>query len=192
MLLTFMFFNFSLGEYVYFSLGGNRSRTTLRRSSNVMTTMALSGLWHGASANFILWGIYHGVMILLARSISKLIPTAFQRTRLAHILGVAITFLLMIYGWLYFRITEFDQILIYNHALLTVWDGFPAALALLAQGGIFLIFWILVDSLEPYWLDIHAQDIRPRMGLSLYIAGMFFLVLILHAEDPSAFIYFRF
>ncbi len=99
---------------------------------------------------------------------------------------------LVLYGWMYFRITNFDQLIAYNHALLSKWDGWAPALSFLAQGSLFLLLWIMVDAMELFWLKVHDQDVRRTFGISIYIALMILLVLVLHAEDPSSFIYFRF
>jgi len=179
-------------EYVYFSLGGNRSKTLARRDANVMATMTLSGLWHGASANFIVWGAYHGFLILTGRLFAFFIPETVRKTKIAVAISIVFTFFLMLYGWMYFRITNFQQIMTFNHALLTQWDGWAPALAFLANGLIFLLFWIIIDILEVYWLDIHAHEVKRYRGIWIYIGLMLFVVLTLHAVDPSTFIYFRF
>jgi len=179
-------------EYVYFGLGGNRSKTAVRRSGNVMATMTLSGLWHGASANFIVWGAYHGATILGGRFIKRIIPQGFQHSIFGKYTGVIVTFILMVYGWMYFRITDFDQIMAYNWVLVNKWDGWAPALAFFGQGLLFLMLWVVVDTLELFWLRVRDQEVRTRYGISIYIALMGAAVLVLHAEDPSSFIYFRF
>lgn len=179
-------------EYVYFNLGGNRSKTAARRSGNVVATMSLSGLWHGASANFVIWGLYHGLIILGGRVVEGVIPKAFSSSIVGKYLGILFTFILVLYGWMYFRITDFDQLIAYNIALATAWDGWAPAMAFLGQGALFLFIWILVDAIELFWLDVRAHEVKRRRGVSIYIALMVMCVLVLHAPDPSSFIYFRF
>lgn len=179
-------------EYVYFSLGGNRSKSSARRSGNVLATMTLSGLWHGASANFIIWGAYHGVVILLGRVVKGVIPRGLSKSSVGKYLGLFITFWLMIYGWMYFRITDFEQIMNYHWLLVNRWDGWAPAIAFLGQGMIFLMIWVIIDAFELFWLKVHDHEVRGRIGISVYIALMGAVVFLLHAEDPSSFIYFRF
>lgn len=179
-------------EYLYVGLGGNRSKSAVRRGGNVMATMTLSGLWHGASANFIVWGAYHGALILMGRAVKRVIPQGFQNAFVGKYLGLIATFMLMVYGWMYFRVTDFDQILAYNWVLVNRWDGWAPAIAFLGQGAVFLGLWVIVDAMELFWLRVHDHEVRVRWGISLYIALMGAVVLLLHAEDPSSFIYFRF
>lgn len=179
-------------EYVYFSLGGNRSKTAVRRNGNVLATMTLSGLWHGASANFVLWGAYHGTVILLGRMFGKIIPEYIRNTKFMTVISIVITFILILYGWLYFRITDFNQLMIYNQIIITKWDGWAPAFSFLSKALIFLIFWLLIDILELFWLKVQEHEVRILSGIWLYIGIMILVVFVMHAEDPSAFIYFRF
>ncbi|MFT5210348.1 MAG: alginate O-acetyltransferase complex protein AlgI [Flavobacterium sp.] len=179
-------------DYVYYSLGGNRSKTLIRRNYNVVATMSLSGLWHGASANFIVWGIYHGFLIIAGRLVGAVIPERLKKLRVTQKCSVVVTFLLVLYGWMYFRITDFDQIMAFNHAMINRWDGWSIAVSFLSRGLVFLCLWILIDYFEKYWLDVYGFEVRRRTGISLYIGVLIFLSLVIHAEDSGAFIYFRF
>lgn len=87
-------------SYVYFPLGGSRGSTaaTIR---NTLIVWLLTGLWHGASWNFILWGLYYGVLIILEKFVFKRL---LERTpsALRHIL----TMLAVVFGWVIFEITS--------------------------------------------------------------------------------------
>jgi alginate O-acetyltransferase complex protein AlgI len=85
-----------LRDYLYIPLGGNRKGTT-RRDVNLMATMGLGGLWHGASANFLVWGLWHGMLLLVHRHLQGL------SIRLARPVAVMLTFLLVTVGWVFFR-----------------------------------------------------------------------------------------
>ena len=87
-------------EYVYFPLGGSRKgrhRTTL----NLLLVWSLTGLWHGASWNFVLWGLYYGVLIALEHGALKYVV---KRTPRA--LGVLLTLLAVLFGWVLFYQTN--------------------------------------------------------------------------------------
>lgn len=85
-------------NYLYIPIGGNRVESTGKLYRNLFIVFLLSGLWHGASWNFILWGAFHGLFLVLERlfllkayeKIGKLVPTI-------------LTFLIVVIGWVYFR-----------------------------------------------------------------------------------------
>lgn len=95
-----------LRDYLYIPLGGNR-KGPVRRYVNLMTTMLLGGLWHGAGWTFVLWGGLHGLYLIIHQVWQAL------RARLGHdpartsigerILGVTLTFLAVLLGWVFFR-----------------------------------------------------------------------------------------
>jgi len=104
-----------LRDYLYISLGGNR-RTTHRMYANLMITMALGGLWHGAAWTFFLWGVYHGLLLVIHRKVLEVCERApsletFLETRLGQAMSVATTFLLVTIGWVFFRADTFQDAL---------------------------------------------------------------------------------
>ena len=93
-----------LRDYLYIPMGGGRaSPWGVRR--NVMVTMLLGGLWHGASWTFVVWGGYHGVLLILHRSVAS------RWDRLPALLRRVATFLLVVVGWVLFRAKDFPTAL---------------------------------------------------------------------------------
>ncbi len=96
-----------LRDYLYVPLGG--SRLGRRRTYvNIMITMLLGGLWHGAAWNFVLWGGYHGLLLILHRSLRKTLADS----RLAPVVRAArlpAMYLLISFGWLLFRSKDLTQ-----------------------------------------------------------------------------------
>ena len=88
-------------DYVYIPLGGNRVSRP-RFLLNILAVWALTGLWHGASWNFVLWGVYNGVLLLLEKLVFK------HRDRLPAPLQNLITFLLVLVGWVIFSLPDFS------------------------------------------------------------------------------------
>jgi alginate O-acetyltransferase complex protein AlgI len=85
-----------LRDYLYISLGGNR-KGAARTQLNLMVTMGLGGLWHGANWTFAIWGIYHGLLLVLHRHLGQRwakMPAAVQR---------GLMFILVCIGWVFFR-----------------------------------------------------------------------------------------
>lgn len=120
-----------LRDYLYIPLGGRRCSPT-RHRFNLMATMVLGGLWHGASWNFVLWGALHGVMLVLHQAWRALSPW-----RVPAVLAVPLTFLLVAWAWIPFRAADLETAARLWWAL---WDpatfaGWPAWWAHHAQQG---------------------------------------------------------
>ena len=95
-----------LRDYLYIPLGGNK-RGTARTLLNLFLTMLLGGLWHGASWTFVLWGAYHGALLVVHRLLrpvlSQIRPTSAIGGGLWRVLRVLVLFHLVVLGWLPFR-----------------------------------------------------------------------------------------
>ena len=108
-----------LRDYLYIPLGGNR-HGSLRRYGNLLVTMLLGGLWHGASWTFVLWGGLHGVFLI----INHAWRTLRRRLRLPRVPGGtmiagAITFVAVVLAWVVFRASTFDVALRLTGAMFT-------------------------------------------------------------------------
>ena len=86
-------------DYVYIPLGGSRC-SGIRRNMNLMATMLLSGLWHGASMNFVVWGGLHGIAMCVERTLG--IAKAPQN-KLTYYIRVTTTFIIVCFLWIFFR-----------------------------------------------------------------------------------------
>jgi alginate O-acetyltransferase complex protein AlgI len=90
-----------LREYLYIPLGGNRGGD-VRTAANVLATFLLGGLWHGAAWTFVIWGLLHGLAMILCRAWGRLgVP-------LPRVLAWALTFLFVTVSWVFFRATSLD------------------------------------------------------------------------------------
>ena len=88
-----------LCDYVYIPLGGNR-RGAVRRYVNLLLTMLIGGLWHGANWNFVIWGGLHGLFIVINHAWRRVAAPAL---RLPHVVSVGITFGAVCFAWVFFR-----------------------------------------------------------------------------------------
>src|SRR5262249_3424319 len=99
-------------DYLYFPLGGNR-RGRPRRYANLMATMLLGGLWHGAGWNFVAWGGLHGVYLACNHAGRGFRPRGLghdldRNTAAGRAAGAALTFLAVVVAWVFFRAPSLD------------------------------------------------------------------------------------
>ena len=95
-----------LRDYLYIPLGGNR-RSVLSKYRNIFVTMVLGGVWHGASWNFVIWGLYHAVLITVSHMIKDKIKLKVYIPEFIHMI---ITFSLVTTGWFFFRANSLNDI----------------------------------------------------------------------------------
>lgn len=107
-----------LRDYLYIPLGGNR-HGRLMTYRNLMLTMLLGGLWHGASWNFVVWGGYHGMLLSLERMFGIRRSAGDQRWPFFYPLRAVATFALVTIGWIFFRAPTFSDSLIVVRSMLT-------------------------------------------------------------------------
>ncbi len=99
-----------LRDYLYIPMGGSKGNTFMT-DRNLLMTMTLGGLWHGASWNFVVWGVFHGICLIVHRHFSKwrensTVLRGFLRSRWFTILSVFLTFHVVCIGWVFFRIAD--------------------------------------------------------------------------------------
>lgn len=183
-----------LGDYLYRPLGGNGGAlsTTVR---NLMLTMVLGGLWHGAAWNFIIWGFYNGVLISLQR---VLYIWRGKRRIKETLITVPLMFvgngILILYGRLLFRAESLDQIGLFTWVLATGSGGLDyggTMPRLSAVGGILLL---AVWELAQYRSGGYAKFYRklPIPVVAFAVACMLFLIFMGTSNEPAQFIYFQF
>jgi len=180
-------------DYVYKPLGGSR-RTKGRVLFNLAATMFLSGLWHGAAWNFVVWGLVHGVLLLAHHQLRERGPFAAARERAPRVASFAAwlwTLHTVMFGWLLFRVEAFADVGTLLGAVGQALSGTEAAgpeqLVFIAGFYAFLAFSALAR--RERW---HARiDARPGLALVFYAALATAAMLLAPAEGPQ-FIYFQF
>lgn len=99
-----------LRDYLYVAIGGNR-RGAIRRYTNLLVTMLLGGLWHGAGWTFVIWGGLHGIYLLVNHAFRGLHIGRFGSQRAEkpfRVFGILLTFLCIVIGWVFFRAPTID------------------------------------------------------------------------------------
>jgi len=177
-----------LRDYLYIALGGNRGGK-FKMYRNLMLTMVLGGLWHGAGWNFIIWGFFHGLALIVNRFVKlpgkNILPSTIHKG-----LAIAITFSFVSVLWIFFRAQTFAQSLsfieglIINRTGLTIELGPVLILTLI--GSIAFHIYNAIDHPAKYL----GRLTRPIHALSVGAATS--LMIALTAPTHHPFIYFQF
>lgn len=189
-----------LRDYLYIPLGGNRGGGW-RTNRNLMATMTLGGLWHGAAWNFVLWGVYQGGLLSLHRALAGRHRRTGEGKRRGCAawawrgLAIVIFFQVVCYGWLLFRAQSFDQIQDFTLRLAGLGGAIPEGLsmpppplaAMLAMG--FVLVW---DMLIERSGDVRFYAAWPLPVRAALYAGMVYLLAFGATTQTSSFIYFQF
>ncbi|WP_299319578.1 MBOAT family protein [uncultured Maribacter sp.] len=138
-----------LKDYLYISLGGNRygiSRTYI----NLMLTMLLGGLWHGASWNFVIWGGLHGMYLALHKfflGTKKVSNEAIKRVSLKTIFQIMSTYVLVLFTWLFFRASSWEATTLFFKKIIN-WQNSEYGSYLLLVSAAFVLAVIVIDLLD--------------------------------------------
>ena len=179
-------------DYVYIPLGGNR-HGRLRTFVNLWVVFFLCGLWHGAGLTFIAWGLYHGLLLILER-----FAHTHWNWRPSGVFGIAVSFILLMIGWVLFRsptLASAGQYLAAMAPLGPQSGGFTAALSGLTPDVMFYLALGTFFAFAP--LDRLARlrfDCPAVMAsqLTLSSLSLVYSSLLLAANSFNPFIYFRF
>ncbi len=184
-----------LRDYLYISLGGNRD-SIVRTYRNLMITMVLGGLWHGAAWNFVIWGLFHGAILIGHRFA---VPVLEPITNRAHgfwrmpwlLLRIAGMFVLTCYGWLLFRATSLEQIVTMTTSLAQPLVGIP--IDALRQVLVLIAPLIVVQIIQynSERLEFHRLKWLPKTACAVIYALMLYSIVFL-GGTPQAFVYFQF
>ncbi|MEE9381359.1 MAG: MBOAT family O-acyltransferase, partial [Hyphomonadaceae bacterium] len=179
-----------LRDYLYIPLGGNRQGEA-RRNVNLMTTMVLGGLWHGASFNFIIWGVLHGGALTVERVWNRFVSPRFPAMgTLGTVLGVAVTFYWVCLAWIFFRAADLPAALGMAKTYLTWTSDGTRSLA--------LYMWTLIAVLGIVHYLGHRYDALGRLSrlkpqsFAITYGVLFAVALSFVPLGSRPFIYFQF
>jgi len=177
-----------LRDYLYISLGGNRHGTWLTYR-NLVLTMLLGGLWHGARWNFVLWGAYHGLMLVVARALRPWTARLPDRPTVA--LGQwALMFCVTVGGWVLFRVVSMDHLADFlTHASLQPSDASVETAFRLTL--LWTPLW-LVQLVQHFSGDLLVMRRGPMPVGALFVTACVVGILVFGVHEPVEFIYFQF
>jgi alginate O-acetyltransferase complex protein AlgI len=184
-----------LRDYLYISLGGNR-KGKIRTYFNLIITMLLGGLWHGASLKFVIWGGLHGIGLVINRIWDSIFKRHKSRSWIGKLLGVFITFQFVNFCWIFFRASDLDNVKI---MLKQIFENFspgsymtviPAySNTLLLMGVAYIIHFLPERTKESYRGLFIKIPLVAQLAVIMLIAILLFQM---RTTEVMPFIYFRF
>jgi alginate O-acetyltransferase complex protein AlgI len=180
-----MSLSFWLRDYLFIPLGGSLG-THWQTARNLMFTMFLGGLWHGAAWTFVVWGVYHGALLAGHAALARrgLVPRS-------RAVSVAAMFLAVMVGWVFFRAESIGGAFEMLGAMagLRGVESWPVAMDVLATP---YLLW-LVGGLAAVFALPNTWEVRyPRTLASGVALALLFLLCVLRFGAPSPFIYYQF
>ena len=192
-------------DYVYIPLGGNRKGHG-RTYANLFASMVICGLWHGAAWTFVLWGAYHGGLLLLHRYFmgeKKLgVASRFLASNPGLLIRVLITQILVFFGWMIFRANSLDDLTICIQKIIFFDFSFTTMTKLAVLGGTAVLILAFIAMYNKRIAEFTKMALTydylsfcSRMKIRywwIYIAVLGFAVLLLSPPETPEFIYFAF
>lgn len=191
-----------LRDYLYIPLGGNR-KGKARVYINLMITMILGGLWHGASLKFVIWGALHGLGLVIHKlwskmnlSLSKYYTSRSSKNVFYRFISIFTTFHLVSFAWIFFRSKDMVNAL---DMISQITSNFQLALVPIMISSYYKIFLIILLGFSIHWLPSNFKEnyrgwfIKSNIILKVLIVVI--IVFILHqvkSSELQPFIYFQF
>lgn len=179
-------------DYVYIPLGGNR-KGVLITIRNILFVWFLTGLWHGDSWNFIIWGLYFGIILILEKFV-------FQKflSKLPNYLKHIYTLILILISFLIFAFDDIDILLGYTKAIFNINNSFVNKTTLFFLHNYLVAFIIAITSSFPIWDIIKEKIYKLSKGGYYIIMYLWYILLFiitisyLVSDTYNPFLYFRF
>lgn len=174
-----------LKEYLYIPLGGNR-QGELRTYRNLLITMVLGGLWHGAAWSYAIWGAYHGLALVIERYLGQHIQL--KKTLLVSFLQGSLVFCLVSIGWLFFKLPDLSQAVLYLQRMVVApfYSTDKDKILLIALYSAPVVLYHLAFVFK------QSFTIHIRLALSTPLYAMLLFMIILNSGSSGDFIYFQF
>jgi len=177
-------------DYLYIPLGGNRG-SRFRNYINLAIVFMVSGLWHGASWTFVVWGALHGLYVITERVGSKFFE------KIPSLIRYVVTFILVCLAWVFFRAADFHQATAIFHSLITNFHNVPFAWFVGTHFGkhsmmlsvLFIGFMLMLEKFtKPELLEFNNKKFVDIIFCSLVLT----LIICFGIFTNSSFIYFQF
>lgn len=174
-----------LRDYLYISLGGNRG-SELATYRNLMLTMVLGGLWHGAAWSYAIWGFWHGLMLAAERLTADLGWSL--KGKLPKALHMLFIFTCVTLAWLLFKLPDFSHVVGYLKAMVNNWGGADLQPILL-----FFVALFSIPVVAYHLLHLWSRTPRPALqAVKPVLYGIMLFLILVNAGSGASFIYFQF
>ena len=188
-----------LRDYFYIPLGGKR-KSDERTYLNLMAVMFFGGLWHGASVNFIIWGVLHGAYLAIHKLLLNKFPSlennSFFRTKLGRLVAIFVTQYFIFLAWISFRVNDLEHISYSMQKYIILDFQVIETIEIINSHKISVLLIILFIAL--HYVTYKKQEIKEKITNLSYPYWILFLVLVilgilmLYDGNPEDFIYFKF
>ena len=181
-------------DYLYIPLGGNKVKAG-RMYFNLWVVFLISGFWHGAAWNFVIWGAFHGLFLIADRIfLLKIYKT------IGKIPSIIITYIIVLISWVFFRAETMPEAMAYLNSMFSFSAGgephyFETKFYTILFIAIVFSFWGGFKAIERWQEKLFAENQRNRSIVMMSIFGILFFIISLSAITSSGFnpfIYFRF
>ena len=184
-----------LRDYLYISMGGNR-KGKIRTYLNLMITMLLGGLWHGASLKFVIWGGLHGIGLVINKIWDSIFRNHVRSRWIGRAIGVFLTFQFVNFCWIFFRAPDLESVRtmlkqIFENfspgSYMTVLPAYSSALILMLVA--YIIHFLPERTKESYRGLFIRIPLAGQLAVIMVVAMLLFQ---LRTTEVMPFIYFRF
>lgn len=187
-----------LRDYLYIPLGGNR-KSNLRTYFNLMIVMFLGGLWHGASWNFVIWGLLHGSYLschrIIANRFPNLVSNQFFRSKAGKLASILITQYLVFLAWIPFRIENSEHMTyaIQKYLILDIHSGSIIPFLISHKLSILFIILFIILHIISYKKNILEKiAVLPLHWWTCILIIIATSIIFFYDGNSEDFIYFRF
>jgi D-alanyl-lipoteichoic acid acyltransferase DltB (MBOAT superfamily) len=184
-----------LKDFLYIPLGGNR-KGKIRTNINLLITMLLGGLWHGASIRFVIWGLLHGIGLVINRIWNSIFGNRLKQGRIGRAIAVFITFQFVSFCWIFFRAPDMNSV---NIMLKQITGNFSPGSYMTVIPAYSSAFLIMAAGYGIHFLPERIKEYCRGLFIRIPLIVQFFLVMLvaimlfrMRTTDVMPFIYFRF
>lgn len=177
-------------DYLYIPLGGNR-KGVVKQIRNLLIVWFVTGLWHGASTNFILWGLYYFALLVLERFVLKKILN-----KIPYGITMPITFILVLFGWVIFFFTDMPQMSAFFGRLFAFGSHAITGESAYTVLSYLPLMLVAIVAATPIGKHIHTKLLGKPFGFAVEIAGVLFGLILctaaLVSQSYNPFLYYQF